>query len=125
MQGIGDRNDVVVREVKGRLPGVAHGDTAEVFGSRVPLLEGSPASGDVIVLARPEAVDLSPDLAGSGRVLTASFVGSYARARVGLPDGTVVTAQVPSSDIGLYPPDTAVRVSLRPIACLAIPPDGA
>ncbi|MBV9280266.1 MAG: ABC transporter ATP-binding protein [Chloroflexi bacterium] len=111
--------------VTSRLPGVAHGDAAEVFASRVPLLEGSPASGDVIVLARPEAVDLRPDADGAGRVLTASFAGSYARARVGLPDGTAVTAQVPSSDIALYPPGTAVRVSLRPIACLAIPLNGA
>ena len=107
--------------VTSRLPGVARGDTAEVFGSRVPLLAGSPASGDVTVLARPEAVDLSPDAGGPGHVLTASFAGSYARVRVGLPDGTVVTAQVPSADIGLYTPGTAVRVSLRPVACLAIP----
>lgn len=110
--------------VTSRLPGVAHGDTAEVYGSRVPLLEGSPATGEVTVLARPEAVDLSPDVNGPGRVLTASFAGSYARVRVGLPDGTVVTAQVPSSNIGLFSPDTMVRVSLRPIACLAIPLNG-
>ena len=111
--------------VTSRLPGVAHGDTGEVFGSRVPLLEGSPTSGDVVVLARPEAVDLSPDVDGPGRVLTASFVGSYARATVGLPDGTVVTAQFPSADIGLYPPGTTVRVSLRPVASLAVPLNGA
>jgi putative spermidine/putrescine transport system ATP-binding protein len=109
--------------VTSRLPGVSHGDTADVLGSRVPLLEGSPGSGEVVVLARPEAVNLAPDPSGPGRVLSTSFVGAYTRARVGLPDGSVVTAQVPSSDTGLYPPGIPVRVTLRPVPCLAIPLD--
>jgi putative spermidine/putrescine transport system ATP-binding protein len=106
--------------VTSRLPGTADGRTAEVLGGRVPLLDGS-ATGKVILLVRPESLDVTPDENGNGRVQATSFMGAFGRVRVLLSDGSVATAQVAASDVPALPPGQAVRVSVRPVPVLAIP----
>ncbi len=108
-----------------RLRGEARGGAATVLGTSVPLLEGSATDGPVTVLVRPEAVLLSPDPAGIGRVAAASFLGPIGRVQVRLPDDSLLLAQVPSADVAGFAHGDPVRVSLRPVPALAVRADGA
>jgi putative spermidine/putrescine transport system ATP-binding protein len=100
--------------------GVAEGGIATVLGASLPLLDGSAADGQVTVLIRPEVVEIDPDPAGPARVVTVSFLGSLARVRVVLGDGTPILAQVASADVGRFQPGAAVRISLKPMPALAV-----
>jgi putative spermidine/putrescine transport system ATP-binding protein len=105
-----------------RLTGVAQSGTVEVLGTRVPLIEGSVESGTVRVLVRPEAVRVTPEEEGNGRVVAASFLGSLSRVQVQLADETLVLAQVSSADVAHLAPGTPVRVTVRPVPVLTTSP---
>jgi putative spermidine/putrescine transport system ATP-binding protein len=100
--------------------GIARGRTAMVLDTELPLLEGSATGGQVTVLIRPEAIDLEPDPAGPGRVAAVSFLGSIARARVMLSDGTSVLAQMSSAEVTRFRPGDAVRICLKRTPALAV-----
>jgi len=70
--------------------------------------------GPVTALVRPEAVKLVPEDDANAHVLAVSFLGSLGRVQVGLPDGTLVVAQVPAADVEHLSPGTAVRVTVVP-----------
>ncbi len=97
-----------------RVTGTASEGTVEILGARVPLLPGSAGPGRVTALVRPEAVKLAPEPGGNAHVLAVSFLGSLGRVQVGLPDDTLVVAQVPAADVEHLSPGTAVRVSVVP-----------
>jgi putative spermidine/putrescine transport system ATP-binding protein len=103
-----------------RVDGLASNGAAHVLGGTVPLLPGSPASGDVVVLVRPEAVAVQPDPTGDGEVAATSFLGSLGRVQVRTSHGLVL-AQVPTRDVEQLPPGTRVRLSVRPTPALAVP----
>jgi putative spermidine/putrescine transport system ATP-binding protein len=126
------------------LPGTAAGDAATVLGQRVPLLPGSPTSGPVSVLVRPESISLmrgggaaggrgdgsgvSDDsgVSGGGRpgapgvIVGTSFLGSMGRAQLRLTDDTLITAQIASGSVAALRPGDEVRVVLDPVAALAV-----
>ncbi len=102
-----------------RLPGEALNGEARVLGSILPLLDGS-ATGSVMVLVRPETIELVPDAAGDAHVVAASFLGPIGRVQVRLAGGTLVLAQVPSAMIPALAPGEAVRIALRPVPTLAV-----
>jgi putative spermidine/putrescine transport system ATP-binding protein len=104
-----------------RVPGTAAGDRVDVFGEGIPLLPGSPEAGPVTVLVRPESVLVTPDEAGNGRVVAATFLGSLCRVEADLDDGTRVLAQVASAEVKNLAPTTRVKVSVRPSPVLALP----
>jgi putative spermidine/putrescine transport system ATP-binding protein len=104
-----------------RVRGVAADGVVDVLGARVPLLPGSAGPGPVTALVRPEAIKLAPEAGASGRVLAVSFLGSLGRVQVGLPDDTLVVAQVPAADVEHLSPGTAVRVSVVPSPVFATP----
>lgn len=96
-----------------RLPGTVEGDRIEVLGNRLPLV--APHSGGAATaLVRPESVGVVPDPDGSGRVLTASFLGPTSRVTVTVGDQLVV-AQVAGGELPDLAPGTAVRLELRPV----------
>jgi putative spermidine/putrescine transport system ATP-binding protein len=103
-----------------RLKGVAADGTVEVLGVRVPLLEGSAGPGPVTALVRPEAVKLAPEVGAAAHVLAVSFLGSLGRVQVGLPDGALVVAQVPATDVAGLAPGTSVRVTVVPAPVFAV-----
>ena len=103
-----------------RIRGEARAGTAIVLDTSLPLLDGSAVEGPVTVLIRPEMVELKPDALGPDRVVTASFLGSIARVQVRLGDGTLVLAQVSSSEVGRFRQGDAVRVGLKPMPALAV-----
>ncbi|BCY12348.1 ABC transporter ATP-binding protein [Actinoplanes sp. L3-i22] len=96
-----------------RLPGTVEGDVIEVLGDRLPLVAPH-AGGAATALVRPESVGVVPDPDGSGRVLTASFLGPTSRVTVTVGDHLVV-AQVASGELPGLAPGTAVRLELRPV----------
>jgi putative spermidine/putrescine transport system ATP-binding protein len=116
------------------LPGTASEGAATVLGQRVPLLPGSPPSGSVTVLVRPEAVTLVPgpdSAAGSdvramsagsvtGTIVGTSFLGSTGRAQVRLADGTLIIAQIASADVAVLRVGEAVGVRLDQVPALAV-----
>jgi putative spermidine/putrescine transport system ATP-binding protein len=103
-----------------RLRGEARNGAATVLDARIPLLEGSATGGQVTVLVRPESVELSPDPAGAAQVVAASFLGAIGRVQVRLADGTLLLAQVPSGEVGRFGHGDPVRVTLKPVAALAV-----
>jgi putative spermidine/putrescine transport system ATP-binding protein len=100
-----------------RLPGLVVGDVVEVLGTRLPLVDAAARSGPAAVtaLVRPESVDVTPDAAGTGRVLAASFLGPTSRVTITLPDDTLIIAQVASALLPDLPAGTPARVQLRPV----------
>ena len=102
-----------------RIPARTDGTDVEVLGRRIALLPGSSDRGDVQALVRPENVRVTPTENGSGRVLAVSFLGSLGRVQVGLPDGGLLVAQVPATDVVDLTPGTAVRVTVVPAPVFA------
>jgi putative spermidine/putrescine transport system ATP-binding protein len=104
-----------------KLRGVADGGTVEIFGTRLPLLEGSAGPGPVFALVRPESVSLTPEDGAPARVLAVSFLGSVCRVQVELPSGELVGAQTSATDASQLAPGTAVRVGVAtaPVFALA------
>jgi putative spermidine/putrescine transport system ATP-binding protein len=96
-----------------RLPGTIDGDAVTVFGTRLPLVTPPTQGPQVTALVRPEAVDIVPDAAGTGRVLTTSFLGPTSRVTVAMPDDLLVVAQVSSARLGELTPGTAVRLNIQ------------
>jgi putative spermidine/putrescine transport system ATP-binding protein len=103
-----------------RVPGVAADGEAAVLGGRVPLLDGSPARGPVTVLLRPESIGVRADAAGTGEVVTASFLGSVGRVQVRMPDGGLVLAQVATGEVAQLGTGTRVALDVRPVHALAV-----
>jgi putative spermidine/putrescine transport system ATP-binding protein len=104
-----------------RLKGVAGNGAVDVLGTRVPLLDGSTGSGPVTALVRPEAVKLIAEDGAQARVVAVSFLGSLGRVQVELPDGDLIVAQVPATDVTGLAPGTAVRVTVVPAPVFAVP----
>jgi putative spermidine/putrescine transport system ATP-binding protein len=97
-----------------RLPGTVSDDQVSVLGTLLPLISAAPGSGSVTALVRPEAVSVTADPDGPGRVLTSSFLGPTSRVTVTVGD-VVVVAQVASGRLDSLTPGTAVKIEIDPI----------
>ena len=104
-----------------KMAGHASGSTVTVFGSTLPLLPGSPASGPVTALVRPEAVHFRAGSGGSGSatVVATSFLGAHGRVQARLADGSIVLAQMAVSDTVALQPGDVVDVEISPSPVLA------
>jgi putative spermidine/putrescine transport system ATP-binding protein len=96
-----------------RLPGTVSDEQISVFGTLLPLISTAPA-GPATALVRPEAVTVTADPEGSGRVLASSFLGPTSRVTVTVGD-VVVVAQVASGRLDSLTPGTAVKIEIDPI----------
>jgi putative spermidine/putrescine transport system ATP-binding protein len=94
---------------------------AQVMRARIPLLPGSPPSGPVTVLVRPEQVQVHPSATGETRVVSTSFLGALGRVQLRTADGTALTAQVTSEEVEALHVGDRVTVALRPVPSLAVP----
>ncbi|MCD4536099.1 ABC transporter ATP-binding protein [Nocardioides sp. cx-169] len=109
---VGLSNRIPARVVDGR---------ASLLGTSVPVLPGSAAEAGV-ALVRPESISVVPDDAGHGHVASVSFLGPVTRAGVMLDDGTLVVAQLMSSDAARLEPGVRVRLEVAPAAVLVVAP---
>jgi iron(III) transport system ATP-binding protein len=93
------------------LPGLANGINATTVLGKLPLVE--PAEGDIETLIRPEMLSLTPIIDGPGDVVgtvaSRRFFGRDQQVDLVLPDGTSITARVPT----LHHFATGDRVSIR------------
>ena len=108
-----------------RMDGDAAGGVARVHGADVPLLPGSPTSGPVTVLVRPEQVQLRAAATGGAEVVTASFLGSTGRVQLRTPQGGLVTAQVSTAELAHLRAGDRVDVAVQPVPALAVARDQA
>ncbi len=93
------------------LPGrLAEGRVETSVGSFAAPNGDDPGSVDVLV--RPELLELQPDPAGAGEVVSREFRGHDVFYRVRLEDGTTVCSQRPSTEVV----SLGARVALRPHA---------
>ena len=116
-QFVGTMNRVPARVVDGGV---------ELLGTRRLLGESAPGEGPVVALVRPEAMTVTADPDGSGRVLTRTFSGATTRLAVVLPDGVEVRVDVASAESQELTPGTAVTVGLaeRPVLVAPAEPAG-
>ncbi len=106
-----------------RIPGTLDGDTVSVLGQRLPVDGEAPGPGAVDVLVRPEAVRVSADEEGDGRVGATAFLGAATRVTVRLADGAEIKADLPTHEAGALVSGARVSVSLpdRPVLVAARP----
>jgi putative spermidine/putrescine transport system ATP-binding protein len=106
-----------------KVNGIASGGTVSLLGSTAPLLPGSPASGPVEALVRPEAVRFTPSVTGNGlataTVLATSFLGAHGRVQARLDDGTILLAQMSVGETVALQPGEVVDVVIAPSPVLA------
>ncbi|MER6502598.1 ABC transporter ATP-binding protein [Streptomyces sp. NPDC001455] len=97
--------------------------TVHVLGRRLPVngrLLGTQVvggTGEVDVLVRPEAVEVTPDKNGTSRITGAAFLGAASRLTVRLANGAEVSADVPTHAMTTLPVGAAVTLTLpeRPV----------
>lgn len=106
-----------------KMAGNVSGGTVSVFGSTVPLLPGSPTSGQVTALVRPEAIRFTPSVAGNGlataTVVATSFLGAHGRVQARAADGTILLAQMSVGETVALHPGELVDVAIAPSPVLA------
>ena len=101
-----------------RIPALRAADgQVEVLGLRLPVSGDLPADGELDVLVRPEAVQVTADPRGSATVVAASFLGALTRLTVRLADGTEAKADLPTEDAAGLPVGSpaAVALAVRPV----------
>ena len=117
--------------VTNRLPAHVRGETADVFGQRVPLLPGSSVHsvGEATVLVRPESLLLShhdprqSTAPNVGTIVTSSFLGSQVRIDVELASGQALMAQLSPAAAESLSVGDQVSVQVEPKAVLAVERD--
>ncbi|MEU9967560.1 ABC transporter ATP-binding protein [Streptomyces malaysiensis] len=100
-----------------RIPGHLDGTTVEVLGQRLPADGEVPATPEVDVLVRPEAVHVAAEGQGDARVVATAFLGATTRLTVRMADGVEIKADLSTHEAAALATGTAVRVSLpgRPV----------
>ncbi|MDQ3158410.1 MAG: ABC transporter ATP-binding protein [Actinomycetota bacterium] len=106
-----------------RLKCTVAGGRTELLGGTVTTLENSVESGPGLALVRPEQVSVEAADTGTARVKHLSFLGSFSRATVALPDGTELLAQVPASAASRLSPGSRVNVAVTAPAVFVARPD--
>jgi putative spermidine/putrescine transport system ATP-binding protein len=103
-----------------RVAAEVSGGTAEVLGSRVPVLEGSITSGSGVAMVRPEAVTVTADPQGAATVVSVEFLGPFSRVHLTTPDRAEVVAQMSSSQARALAPGESVSLSVQPSGVLVV-----
>lgn len=100
-----------------RIPGHLDGTTVEVLGQRLPADGEVPATPEVDVLVRPEAVHVAAEGQGDARVVATAFLGATTRLTVRMADGVEIKADLSTHEAAALAAGTAVGVSLpqRPV----------
>ncbi|MEU0832378.1 ABC transporter ATP-binding protein [Streptomyces sp. NPDC005969] len=95
----------------------ALGRTLPVHGRLPGAAEAAGGTGEVDVLVRPEAIEVTADDKGTSRIVGAAFLGATTRLTVRLTGGGEVMADVPTHAMTTLPVGAAVTLTLphRPV----------
>jgi putative spermidine/putrescine transport system ATP-binding protein len=105
-----------------RLPATLSGGEVHLLGTRRPITGAAPSSSSpVVALVRPEALLVTADPSGTGRVVTRTFSGASTRVLVALADGVEVRIDVASVASAELTPGTPVTVTPTDRAVLVAP----
>jgi putative spermidine/putrescine transport system ATP-binding protein len=96
------------------------GDTAQILGFRVPILDGSITSGSGVAMVRPEAIGVRPDADGAITVVSVEFLGPFSRVHLTTADGAPVVAQMSSAKARALSPGDRVGVTVEPSGVLVV-----
>ncbi len=108
-----------------KVPAEVSDGQARLLGTSVPALEGSITSGQGLAMVRPESVTISADAAGSSTISSVAFLGPISRVYAALPDGSVISSQMGSSQAKAMRPGDPVTVGVEPSGVLVVQDDGA
>ncbi|HEX2213371.1 MAG TPA: TOBE domain-containing protein, partial [Mycobacterium sp.] len=78
-------------------------------------------SGAGLAMVRPESVTVTADPSGRSTVSSVAFLGPISRVYVTLPDGGMISAQLPSSAARAFAPGDAVAVGMESDGVLVVP----
>lgn len=103
-----------------KVPAHVTAGRAHLLGATVPTLEGSIGEGDGLALVRPEAVTVTAGGPGNATVGSVAFLGPISRVSCTLSDGTVLSAQLPSSAAAQLHAGDPVTVGVEPSPVLVV-----
>lgn len=109
-----------------RIVGIVRDGNAEVYGTRLPLIDPTASEGPVRVAVRPEDIEFSTE-GLAAIVVASSFLGSLRRTTVLLPDGSIVFLQHgvrihPKTGESVFLKFTGVPVSTEPLEAASVAP---
>jgi putative spermidine/putrescine transport system ATP-binding protein len=107
-----------------KVPAEVSGGQARVLGTSVPALEGS-VTGAGLAMVRPESVTIAADPAGTSTISSVAFLGPISRVYAALADGSVISAQMASSQAKAFSPGDSVTVGVEPTGVLVVKGEGA
>ncbi|HZN83709.1 MAG TPA: ABC transporter ATP-binding protein [Mycobacterium sp.] len=107
-----------------KVPAQVSGGQAHLLGTSVPALEGSIA-GPGLAMVRPESVTIVADSAGTSTISSVAFLGPISRVYAALADGSVISAQMASSQAKAFSPGDPVTVGVEPTGVLVVKDDAA
>jgi putative spermidine/putrescine transport system ATP-binding protein len=107
-----------------KVPAEVSGGQAHLLGTSVPALEGSVA-GSGLAMVRPESVTIVADPAGTSTISSVAFLGPISRVYAALADGSVIGAQMASSQAKAFSPGDPVTVGVEPTGVLVVKDDAA
>jgi putative spermidine/putrescine transport system ATP-binding protein len=83
-------------------------------------LAGSISAGTGLAMVRPESITVSQDPAGTSSVSSVAFLGPISRVYCTLQDGSVINAQMASSQARGFAPGATVDVGVEPSGVLVV-----
>lgn len=107
-----------------KVPAEVSGGQARLLGTSVPALDGSVA-GAGLAMVRPESVTIASDPAGTSTISSVAFLGPISRVYATLTDGSVISAQMASSQAKAFSPGDSVTVGVEPTGVLVVKGEGA
>ncbi|MDQ6642769.1 MAG: ABC transporter ATP-binding protein [Actinomycetota bacterium] len=103
-----------------KVPAVISNGKAQLLGGSATALPGSITSGAGLAMVRPESVRLTPAASGEATVTSVAFLGPISRVHCRMPDGSLITAQMASSEAGQFAPDAHVFVGVAATEVLVV-----
>ena len=96
------------------------GSVATILESKVPVLDGSIATGTGTALVRPEFLSVGRGDGANGALVSRFFLGPVSRVTCDLDNGVTVTAQLSSSEATELAPGDRVKVTVSPSPVLVV-----
>jgi putative spermidine/putrescine transport system ATP-binding protein len=105
-----------------KVPAEVSGGRVQLLGTSVPALPGS-VTGAGLAMVRPESVTIAADRAGTSTISSVAFLGPISRVYATQQDGSVISAQMASSQAKAFSQGDPVTVGVEPTGVLVVAAD--